>query len=128
MAVVATMNAMMDNGQSFQVSGTLAITGNYTITTGEAFNPRTISYTVGTGRFARNSVLGTDNDATIVLITGIKGIVYTYDYTQKTIRMWGQTPTSATAGTIALDELASAAYPATVTGDTITFTAFFSRQ
>ena len=64
----------------------------------------------------------------IARIDGIAGFKYEYDATNKKILIRGQQPTSATSGIIKLDEIASAALPAGVTGDTISFFAIFGQN
>jgi len=58
------------------------------------------------------------------------GFFYSYSngtFPNGLMQVWGQDPTSATTGVIALSELAQASYPAGVTGDTIIGMAEFDK-
>src|SRR5258706_5485781 len=61
----------------------------------------------------------TNRQPDVVNIGGKSGWLYTYDFVNKNIIIKGQQPTSATAGIIPLDDLANAAYPASITGDAV---------
>lgn len=58
-------------------------------------------------------------------VAGVGGVVYQYDIVNAKLKAFGQQPTSASAGVIALSEFAAAATPAAITGDTIKAWALF---
>ena len=60
-------------------------------------------------------------------ISGLAGFQYSYDVANEMIWVHGQEPTSASAGVIAMSELAAGAYPAGITGDTVTAIVYFQK-
>src|SRR5947208_10910258 len=101
-AVVATVTDQYDGGQGrINTIGTLVFSGNYAAG-GDPFDFGTL--TEGSAQ------------PLIVHIRGKNGFIYEYDFAAKKIMVRGQQPTSATAGVIATDEIAAAAYPGGVTG------------
>lgn len=117
MAVAATVTKEIDLGQAILQIGTLAFSGNY-VAGGEV--PTT------SGRSGIRSKMTTKAPLS-VKIDGKAGFEYEYDRANEKVLVRGQEPTSATAGVIALSQIAVAAYPAGVTGDVVDYTAIFPK-
>lgn len=112
MAYTLTVAAQHRVGKRLLVNGTLVFSGNYA-TGGEAID------------FVANGVRSIDAKPEFMQIAGKAGYLYEYDKANNKVIIRGQEPTSATAGVIALSQLAAAAYPGAVTADVITFFAVF---
>lgn len=114
MAIAVTITDRWNDGKRLHVSGTLAFSGNY------ATGGDTLDFT-GKVLASRAPVA--------VRVEGIAGFRYEVNIGSgignSLVLVRGQEPTNATAGVIALTQLAAAAYPAGVTGDTVRFHAIF---
>lgn len=105
-----TLKKLSGGSPIMVVQGRLTFSGSYA-TGGDPFN------------FA-NQFGFTDNSPFYVLIFGIAGFIYQYDYTNNKIFVYCNTAGGANA---ALGEHTAAGYAAGVSGDTVTFVAFFAR-
>lgn len=112
MANALTVNSQHRVGKRLMVSGSIALSGNYA-TGGEVVD------------FWASGVRSIDAKPEFMQIGGQAGFLYEYDKANGKVTVRGQEPTSATAGVIALSQLAAAAYPAAVSADVITFFALF---
>lgn len=115
MALAITVREKWFDGQRLHIVGSIAATGNY------ASGGDTLSFASGE--------IKSQKIPDHVDVHGVAGFVYEFldgtDNATGKLKVRGQEPTSATAGVIALSEIAAAAYPAGVTGDTIRFHAIF---
>lgn len=123
MAVVVTMNIKFAEDKSITVAAGLVFSGSYPAL-GEPFDFLAGPYTRGTGKTASDRIGYTDQQPFNVSMDGKAGFVYTYDFANKKIRIW----TSNGAAPAALAELPTAAYPAGVTGDTISAMVIFLKK
>ena len=118
MALAVTINKVDAAQNSLYVRGTLVASGSY-VAGGDTLD------------FSGKGDLPASIPPRDVFVHGVAGFVYEFVrgtlLTNSKVKVRGQQPTSATAGVIALDEIAAAAYPAGVTGDTITFLAIFDK-
>lgn len=114
MAIAVTVSDKWDDGKRLHAVGTLAFSGSY------ATGGDTLSF-AGLVPASRAPVL--------VQVEGMAGFHYEVNLgsaiNNSKVLVRGQEPTNATAGVIALTQLAAAAYPAGVTGDTVRFYAIF---
>ncbi len=118
MAIAVTVNYVSNDDDAFYIFGTLVFSGSYT---------------------AGGDTLDLTNQPSIpaslqpvqLYIAGQSGFNYNWipggALSNGKVKIFGQQPTSATTGVIALSELAAAAYPAGITGDTIQFEAIFKK-
>lgn len=115
MALAATVTRVWHDGQQMHVLGTVAASGSY------ATGGDTLDLAVR-GLPARNA-------SRWVELQGESGFAYRWvpgsGISNGKVKVYGQEPTSATAGVIALSELAAGAYPTGITGDAIRFHAIF---
>lgn len=123
MAVAVAITAV-DNGQFFEyVYGTLTVTGTYA-TGGDTLNFSGFDQ-IKSGQVPIQVYIQSQKGA------GVSGFLYGFaagtSLSNCKFQVVGQQPTSATAGVIALSELAAGAYPAGITGDVIVFNAIFQR-
>lgn len=114
MSLAISVTESWFDGQRQHVVGTITPSGNYA-TGGDALD--------FTSQHKIKSPKG--RVPTHVEIQGASGFAYRWvpgtDLATGKVKVLGQEPTNATVGVIALTELAAAAYPAGVTGDTIRF-------
>lgn len=103
MAVAVTQGRQWSDGKALHAAGTLTFSGSYT-TGGDAVD---------------FSFLRTSRSPYYVTIVGIAGYVYEYDAENGTVLVRAQT--AAPAEDDALGELTAGAYPAGVTGDTVSY-------
>lgn len=103
MAVAVTVREFWDDGKRVHVLGTLTFSGNYA-TNGDAVTL--------TGLFP-----GQRSAAEIVGIQSTSGYVYTFDRVNSKILVF-QAPAT---GSNPLSQISASAYPAGVTGDTVSF-------
>lgn len=116
MAVVATVDKNHDLGDLVMVRGTIALSGNY-VSGGEDMS------SAWTGL-----IPGSTKKPVDLLVNGIAGYDYKFDFANDTLLVREQTDPAAGGGAnIPLVELAAAAYPAGVSGDTIRFVAYFEK-
>jgi hypothetical protein len=94
--------------QGIMISGQITASGSYAAS-GDALDFSTIAGI-------------TNRRPDFVLVTGIAGFIYAYDIANK--KLWCYCNTAGGANT-ALGEVSAGAYPAGITGDTITFLAFW---
>ena len=118
MALSVTINNVDHAADSLYVRGSVSASGSYTAG-GDTLD------------FSGKGDLPASTPPRDVFIHGVSGFVYEFvrgaTLTNNKVKVRGQQPTSATTGVIALDEIAAAAYPAGVTGDTISFLAVFDK-
>lgn len=116
MPVVAVPNTRFPRGlylgNMIAIFGTLTPSGTYPAANGDP-----IDFGVIAG-FSNKQPL-------FVEICGKAGFVYTYDYVNKSLRVWVNTAGGANA---ALGEHTNVGYVAGVTGDIITFVAFIPKM
>lgn len=108
------------SGQNFvHAAGTLAFSGSY-VSGGD-----TLDFTGVADRLASSLA------PVAIEVFGQSGFLYRgvpgTTLANSKVKVFGQEPTSATAGVIALTELGASAYPAGVTGDTVAFRATFRK-
>ena len=115
MAIAVTVSKSWHDGKKFHAVGTLAFSGSYT-TGGD-----TVDLSGGPTKSSRVPIR--------VTVGGQSGFIYKFapgtTIANGKVLVFGQQPTSATTGIIALDQIAAAAYPAGVTGDTVDFEGIF---
>jgi hypothetical protein len=106
--------------QFVEAYGTFAFSGSYS-TGGEAVT--------WAGLGTQGAQIPSSQVPVQVYIQSQGGSGFLYGWNQGTgkVQVFGQQPTSPTTGIIALNELAAAAYPAGITGDTVTFLAVFKK-
>lgn len=112
MANTLTVVSQHRVGKRLMVTGSIAFSGNYA-TGGDAVD------------FLAAGVRSIDSKPEFMTIAGKAGFYYEYDKANNKVIVRGQEPTSGTGSVIALSQLPAAAFPAGVTGDTITFFALF---
>lgn len=110
MAIATAVTHQFDNGQVLEVLGTFTASGNYA-TPGDAVS------------WASTNIKSTRTPL-FVTAYGIAGYVYVYDLASDKLKVYvgdadAQDP---------LIEVSDGAYPAAVTGDTITFRALFPKN
>ena len=114
MAIAVTVSDKWDDGKRLHVVGTLAFSGSY------ATGGDTLSFA---------GLVPASRAPLVVRVSGQAGFIYEVNIgsgiANSLVLVRGQEPTNATAGVIALTQLAAAAYPAGVTGDTVRFYAIF---
>lgn len=129
MALAVTIVKIDSDTNSTYVLGTIAASGNY------AAGGDTLSFANPTN--PKGGTLNVQSIPRQVWIQsqasgGGSGWIYSFrpgtTIANAKMQVFGQQPTSATAGVIPLSELAAAAYPASITGDTIVFEAIFDKQ
>lgn len=113
-AITVVTRNTWDDGKRLHVVGTIALSGSYAAG-GEVLNWGAVPQVKST------------RDPIWAQFEGKAGFVYQYDKPNDKLMVSGQEPTSATAGVIALSELAAGAYPAGITGDSIQFYAVFEK-
>jgi hypothetical protein len=122
MALAVTVTFVDRSNNALRVYGTIAASGNYT-TGGDTLS------------FAGQDAIKSSSLPKFVSIQSQNSSghsLWEYGYTPGTtqangkMQVLGQQPTSATTGVIPFSELAAAAYPASITGDVITFEAVFA--
>ena len=116
MAVAATVDKNHDLGDLVMARGTLALSGSY----------------VGGGEDMSSAwtglIPGSTKKPVDMTVHGEAGYVYEYDFANDKLLVREQTDPADTGGAnIPLVELAAAAYPAGVSGDTIRFVAYFEK-
>ena len=118
MPLAVTINNVDVTQDSFLVRGTLAASGSY-VAGGDTLD------------FSGQGNLPVATPPRDLFVHGVAGFVYEFVrgalLTNSKLKVRGHTPTSATAGVIPLEEITAAAYPAGVTGDTISFVAVFDK-
>ncbi len=110
MAIAASLLDQWHDGKRLFALVKLVASGNY-VTNGDTVDLSTIGL-----QATINALVGS-------FVGGQNGFLYTFvsgsQLTNGLLKVFGQQPTDATAGVIALAQIAAAAYPAGVTGDTI---------
>lgn len=109
MAIAVTETRRWGGQGSIRSVGTLAFSGSYATGGDPVTLPKP----------------GTTKEPYRVSIVGKSGFDYQYDHENKKVIVRGYSPTDATAGVIARQEIAAAAYPAGVTGDVIRYEAIW---
>lgn len=104
MSVTAAVNKRDKSNGAVTAVFRLAVAGNYSVT-------ESLDFALLIG--------WTNKQPDSVRIQGNSGFIYSYDRANKYFKVFGQNPTSVTAGVIGLSELTAGAYPAGITGDTI---------
>lgn len=116
MAIAIAVTSVSVDGNELRVKGKLTFSGNY-VTGGD-----TIDWTTIIGKEVGPRVVILSGLPVVVDVGGSSGHEYGYvagtTLANSKVKVFGQQPTSATAGIIPLDEIAAAAYPASITGDT----------
>jgi hypothetical protein len=122
MALAVTVNQIdaPAGSQFVEAYGTLTFSGNYA-SGGEA-----IAW-AGLGTQGAQIPSSQAPIQVYVQSQGGSGWLYGWNAGTAKVQVFGQHPTNATTGIIALEELAAAAYPSGVTGDTVTFLAVFKK-
>jgi hypothetical protein len=118
LAVTVTYIDAPAGSKFVEVYGTLAFSGSYT-TGGEAITWQGLG-NAGTEIPSSQAPL-----QVFVQSQGGSGWLYGWNAGSAKVQVFGQHPTNATTGIIALEELAAASYPSGVTGDTVVFEAIF---
>lgn len=114
MAIAVAFTDVWTDGRRIHAIGTLTFSGNY------AAGGDALAIRAATGVSARN--WKSRNDPTHVMIQGKAGHLYEYDAAAKKVLVRrNKNPADAGGADIPFPELAAAAYPAAVTGDTVTF-------
>jgi hypothetical protein len=122
MAVTSTVNQIdaPAGSQFVEAYGTFAFSGNYP-SGGEAIT--------WAGAGTQGAQIPSSQAPIQVYVQSQSGSGFVYGWNAGTgkVQAFGQQPTSATSGIIALNELAAAAYPSGITGDTVVFLAVFKK-
>ena len=110
MAASFTPLKVVDTGDVYLAIGTLALSGNY------AAGGESLATTF--------DVISIKSSRQVIhlVATGVKGHFYEYNYATDKLMVRECAGSAAVAG-----EIAASGYPVTVTGDTITVTAFFEK-
>jgi hypothetical protein len=109
MALAVTFRDVWTDGRRLHAIGTIVASGNY-VSAGDALDIKAAAGNAKGQRWMANS------DPDLVIVTGKAGYMYEYDRVAKKLKVRQEGAAAAPAV-----ELAAAAYPAGVTGDTIDF-------
>ena len=112
---VSSVDNFYDAGTFYFAKVTLGFSGNYA-TNGDS-----------TSGIWSNIKIKSSKVPIYMSVQGIAGFDYKYDVTNQKIIVRGQEPTNAGAGVLALTELSAGAYPAGITGDTVTAIVYFQK-